>query len=285
MFRKGLAVAVILLFMGVAVAPTINASVVNDSLVDFEVEFCGLGKRHTVQLTKQEANELEYFLDDIERQLSEDITTDEAELIVKDAIVKLDSYGLFGQIGIKQVESLILSKYLSEKSIYSEHLNNPFSSPSNRDGIGGVLGLVVGQNDGMFLTIPNFIALSAWFGIFGVPFFISFMLMMASGGGGFLAFLVIRFIEVTNQLLDQLFQHSGIYAPSNIYLNGQEGWLAFVGFGFEFINGSLYGQLNTPPPFISPAVRGFTGIKIKISDEPRDFFYIGCALSVGIGNQ
>jgi len=54
-FNKNLAFAIILLFIGVAFAPSINASVVKDDLVEFDVEFCGLGKKHTVQLTQKEA--------------------------------------------------------------------------------------------------------------------------------------------------------------------------------------------------------------------------------------
>ena len=69
MFRKGLAVAVILLFIGVAFAPSINASVVKDELVEFDVEFCGLGKKHKVKLTQQEADEVELLFDDIKEQL------------------------------------------------------------------------------------------------------------------------------------------------------------------------------------------------------------------------
>jgi len=53
MFRKGLAVAVILLLIGVAFAPSINANVVEDELVEIDVEFCGLGRKQTVQLTQQ----------------------------------------------------------------------------------------------------------------------------------------------------------------------------------------------------------------------------------------
>ena len=108
MFRKGLAVAVILLFIGVAFAPSINASVVDDELVEFDVEFSGLGKKHRVQLTQQEADEVELLFDDIEQRLSEVETREEAELIFKDAIVELDKYGLLGGLSIKQAQQLIV---------------------------------------------------------------------------------------------------------------------------------------------------------------------------------
>ena len=50
--RQVLAVAFILLFVGVAFAPSINASTIEDELVEFDVELCGLGKKHTVKRAK-----------------------------------------------------------------------------------------------------------------------------------------------------------------------------------------------------------------------------------------
>jgi len=108
MFMKGLAVAVILLFIGVAFAPSINASVVKDDLVEFDVEFCGLGKKHTVQLTQQEAEEVEQLFDGIHSRLSEVETRAEAEEIFKEAVVELDKYGLLGRLSIKQAQQLMV---------------------------------------------------------------------------------------------------------------------------------------------------------------------------------
>ena len=65
--KKYLAILVILLFIGVAFAPSVNANVVEDDLVEFDVEFCGLGKKHTVKLTREEAHELELLIDEIKK--------------------------------------------------------------------------------------------------------------------------------------------------------------------------------------------------------------------------
>ena len=44
LFRKGLVVAVILFFIGLAVAPSINANVGKDSeMVEYAIELCGIG--------------------------------------------------------------------------------------------------------------------------------------------------------------------------------------------------------------------------------------------------
>ena len=63
-YKKYLAVAVILLFIGVAFAPSVNANVVKDDLVEFDVFF---GKKHTVKLTQEEADELELLIDEIKK--------------------------------------------------------------------------------------------------------------------------------------------------------------------------------------------------------------------------
>ena len=43
----------------------------NEELVELDVEFCGLGKKHTVQLTQQEADEVELLFDEIHERLNE----------------------------------------------------------------------------------------------------------------------------------------------------------------------------------------------------------------------
>jgi len=123
MIKKGLALAVILLFVSVAIAPSINASVVKDDLIEFDVEFCGLGKKHTVELTQQEALEVELLFADIEHRLSKIETREEAEIIFKEAVVELDKYGLLGGLSVRQAQRLVTGRYqnignfLMEKSI------------------------------------------------------------------------------------------------------------------------------------------------------------------------
>lgn len=81
---------------------------VDDELVDFDVEFCGLGTRQTVKLTQQEAEEVDLLFDDIEQRLSEVETREEAEIIFKDAVVELDKFGLLGGLSVRQAQQLIV---------------------------------------------------------------------------------------------------------------------------------------------------------------------------------
>ena len=109
--RKCISIVVILLFIGIAFAPYINASVVKDDLVEFNVEFCGLDKKHTVKLTQQEADEVESLFDDIEQRLSEVESREEAEEIFKEAVVELDKYDLLGGLSVRQAQRLVTRKY------------------------------------------------------------------------------------------------------------------------------------------------------------------------------
>ncbi len=59
--KKLLVVGVIALFLGFAIAPSINANVskasIDSELVEITTEVCGLnGENHTIQLTNEEAD-------------------------------------------------------------------------------------------------------------------------------------------------------------------------------------------------------------------------------------
>ena len=120
MIKKSLAVAVILLFVGVAFAPSINANVskasVDSELVEITVEISGIYgiKPHTVLLTQEDAEEVEKLIDDIDRRLDNVETREETVEIFNEAVVELDKYGLLGGLSIKQAKKVIYSKYLPQ---------------------------------------------------------------------------------------------------------------------------------------------------------------------------
>jgi len=72
--KKLLVVGVIVLFLGVAFVPSINANIskssIDSELVEFTTEVCGLdGGKHTVSLSKEDAEEVEKLIGDIEKKL------------------------------------------------------------------------------------------------------------------------------------------------------------------------------------------------------------------------
>jgi len=83
----------------------------DEELVEFDVELSGLGKKHTVSLTQQEADEVELFFDEIQSKLEDVESREEAEEIFKDAVVELDKYGLLGGLSVKQAHRLVTFPY------------------------------------------------------------------------------------------------------------------------------------------------------------------------------
>jgi len=122
--KKGLTIAIILLFIGLIFNPIINARVSNaDDLVDLKIDFCGFnGEKQNVQLTQKELNEVDKLFDAVREQLNVTRSTAESERILYDAIVQLKKYDLIGGLSVNQVQNLF-KKYLAiQKEIDSSML-------------------------------------------------------------------------------------------------------------------------------------------------------------------
>ncbi len=115
--KKILAVSVILLFIGVTVAPSINQSIVKASqdhdLVEVHVENCGLSntQHHTVLLTHNEIAFIEEVIGRVNQKLDKLTTRQESTLIIKDAVEELYPLGLFGKISLEQAKKLVTGEY------------------------------------------------------------------------------------------------------------------------------------------------------------------------------
>ena len=103
-----IAVAVIVLSSFSSVVGKVSS---DEELVEFDVEFSGLGKKHTVKLTQQEAEEVELFFNDVQDRLSAVESDDESMVIFNEAVVELDKYGLLGGLSVKQAQRLIAFQY------------------------------------------------------------------------------------------------------------------------------------------------------------------------------
>jgi hypothetical protein len=100
MIWKWLVIGIILLFLGVTIAPTINFQVVkastNDDLVEVTTQACGIQGYGdtTVKLTREQYQNLEQYLVEFRSRLNQTTTREEAIPIFKEAVVELDKYGL-----------------------------------------------------------------------------------------------------------------------------------------------------------------------------------------------
>ena len=116
--KNPLVVAAVLLFVGVAVQPsvaTVQLEDINMEYFDVTTEFIGLDKNYTTQLTKEEIKELDALFDSIADNLNKSVSQKETVAIFKEAILKLDSYGLLGDVGVDRTEKLVTNCYQNPK--------------------------------------------------------------------------------------------------------------------------------------------------------------------------
>ncbi len=126
-------VGVIVLFLGLACAPSINANISKESeLVEITTEICGLGGgKHTAQLTKEDAEEVDRLFENMRLQLNESTSKEEAVEIFNEAVVELDKYGLLGGLSIKQAQKLVNGGYQNLRIV---KLMNKFYDRNQRGG-------------------------------------------------------------------------------------------------------------------------------------------------------
>jgi hypothetical protein len=117
--KKILAIAVILLFVSVTIAPSINFNTVkasqDDDLVEVTTQACGIQGygNTTVKLTREQYQNLEQYLDDFDTRVKQTTTKEEVIALYKEAIVKLNYYGLLPNgMGIPLAERLVIGNAL-----------------------------------------------------------------------------------------------------------------------------------------------------------------------------
>jgi hypothetical protein len=133
---KWLAVGIILLFLGVSIAPSINQSIVkasqNDDLIEVTTQVCGISgfRDTTVKLTRQQYTNLEQYLVEVGAKLNQTSSREKAIPIFKEAVVELNKYGLLPKgMSVERAQKLMTGKKLyplykcTEKRLNSG--NNP----------------------------------------------------------------------------------------------------------------------------------------------------------------
>jgi hypothetical protein len=294
--KKGLVVAVILLFIGVAIAPSINFTVVkasNDNdFVEVITQACGINGfgDTTVKLTREQYQDLEQYLVDFRARLNQTTTREEAVPIFKDAIVELNKYGLLPkEMNIERAQRLVtgfnaVSKLTSilKKTIRSNY--EPTDEIENR------LCLMAGKTTNtqfegpMTIFFDMFFILSLFF--YGGP---------ASGPFSALLFIISLYFFGISTLFSSYNPFAVFYRvnfggwtripdyPPDRYFSS--GWFFTLGVnGAKTWQGEMQGALPIEGTIFlwssqfSPGAIGFTGL--KINPFGRTAFYLGSALWV-----
>jgi hypothetical protein len=271
-------------------------------LVEFTTEVCGLdGGKQTVELTSEEAAEVDALFSSIRERLNETETREEAEEIFKEAVVELDKYGLIGGLSVKQAQRLVTGGYQDSRimKIMEKFYGKNQADPKNVN----ILCLVAGESDdSFFVSLTSIIrVLTAFFSLVWIylylPVIFPFIIPLQEKIGidrdrywGLLALFLsvwwpfnIGKLVSFGRTIDTPWYGKN-YVPA-------EGWVSSYGlFGIKHLIGSFYGQLpkflRFPAPFgyaYTGAV-GFTGIRIA-QDLILSYYFLGFALYVKIGEN
>ena len=287
--KKGLVVSVILLFIGVAVGPSINLSVVKasqeDDLVEVTTQACGIKgyKDTTVKLTREQYQNLEKYLVEFRARLNQTSTREEAVPIFKEAVVELDKYGLLPcGMSVEQVQKLIMSMCFNQK--IGEFFKRVFGGNQDIKSI-NMFCLVSGKATNI-MSFGAFYPLRLRLSVLGNSFsdfwmfkwIISEILLVLRRA----FFPLYLFGEFSIGEVYKYYQGSDKYYPST-------GTIFSLGMlGPRIYSGSFYGQIREIPTVqMSPVgysiyysgILGFTGLNIGISGGN---FLIGSCILVNL---
>jgi hypothetical protein len=289
MKRKWLAIGIILLFVGVSIAPTINFNTVKasqeDDLVEVTSQACGINgyKDITVKLTREQYQDLEQYLVEFKARLNQTTTREEAIPIFNDAVVELNKYGLLPRgMSVENAQKLIIGGSPRYQRINFNLKQTQV--PSN-----------VTQNMFCFVTgnVSNVLRVS----------FLSKLLHRNRTPclSNFIFSILLDFLWDESSISVLNVFHFGTYDFVSGYTGYQffpaKGSISTIGMlGVNQINGSFYGALPIRPTVYYyfnmyfgttyttwlPAVFGFTGFKIY--SHPTIEF-LGSALWVKISTD
>ena len=312
-----LVVGVIILFISVGIQPAIanvQQEDISKDYVNIKIDVCGLPliKSDIIQLPREQALEIEDYLDFVNKRFEQVKSREEAKAILNDIVLELDEYGLLGGLSVRQTQRLVTGDFENSSIIkIFENLYDKDQSynTNNSDHLCLVAGRATYTSSlGLGQTI-----LTAFFGAIAslafllycitpnAPgwFFVFFSILMASSVlipvsyinpfaiGYFLGFgLRLDYPLVNNIPVEYKTNSQSNFYPSEGFINsyGPEGNIRW--------SGSFWGQGNYIPSLYNPAwgsspvgITGFAGIKIILRPGNGDTFFFGSALKVHIGDE
>jgi hypothetical protein len=279
--RKYLAIGIIFLFIGVAVAPSINSSLVkaSDGLVEVTSQAYGISGfgNTTVRLTKQQYHDLEQYLVEFRARLNQTTTREEAIPIFRDAVVELNKYGLLPKgMTVEEAQNFVVRRYVDSKGTLLERMahNNHFT----QNEVDNRLCLVVGNTNhnmiigpiksSLFWGLLLLIDLVELIGGFFYKLDLKLLMAIMTVIDEFLVSLwipvrvipaeILGLVTFGNQI--EIWENPPIYTPSN-------GWIYSAGLrGIQSLNGSFRGTIGKFPiiwDVMYVGITGFTGIVLR----------------------
>jgi hypothetical protein len=277
-------IGVILLFIGVAIAPSINQSVVkastDDDLVEVTTQACGIQGygNTTVKLTKEQYKNLEQYLVEFRARLNQTTTREEVIPIFKDAMVELDRYGLLGGLSVERAQRLVTNSFNQRiRTFNSLDLDpdaNYFCLVAGKATMvrawGPLFPILVKQGFLYNLIVMIFPVDDSYFPYIPLGFFAGLLF----SGSPIIPYGHLYFG------IDEHLDHGGSYNPSH-------GWIFSAGVkGIKNWFGDFYGGIDSIdfPNYVTGysvyyhGMSGFSGLKITFLSTSKDVSYFlgGC---------
>lgn len=271
--KKILAISIILLFIGVAVAPSINLSAVTaspeDNLVEVTTQACGIQGygNTTIKLTRQQYQNLEQYLVEFRARMNQTSTWEEVVPLFKEAVIELNTYGLLPkEMNTKQAQNLVTRQNHNTK-LPRVIVNTMRAQPSST-AVNSFCLLAGLSNNTEMVTLFQWILVLGSF-LIG-EFFYNFHLPLI------IYLLIIILLVGTTSVFYELDYLRPLVAWSDIYIHGGSGSLFTLGLGgLKTWSGSFSGKIS-----------GFTGIKILLNvRNPSQYFYLGSARLVNVSSD
>jgi len=300
--KKSLVVSVILLFIGVAVAPSINQSIVtasqDDDLVEVTTQACGIQGYGdtTVKLTRQQYQDLEQYLVEFRARLNQTTTREEAIPIFKEAVVELDKYGLLPKgMSIEQAQKLVANGYEHQRNLQLiEKIYD--KNPLPRSDVDNLFCLVAGKTNSNFILGP--IKGGCFFTILLMAYIVWYIAGIIESLG------LEKLLEIVEGLYDVIeafylpvrgipFEIGGFVTFGAVWYRWEEptqytasnGWIYSLGLrGIQSIDGSFYGTIREMLFGFYVGLSGFTGIVLRPWGT-WDLIFFGSAFRVGVSTN
>jgi hypothetical protein len=300
------------LFIGVAIAPSSNLSVVkasNDNdLVEVTSQVCCIKgyNNTTVKLTREQYQNLEKYLVEFRARLNQTTTRREVILIFKETVVELVKYGLLPKgMSIEKAQDLIFGGYQNPRyRSLLEQMQHVYGKEASD--FENYFCLTTGQTtetitQGPILTIISLSAnhlnryLQDWF-MEHYNLFTRLLIPLLN----LLLIPLFIFLEIANSLsyfcpllfLSTVglgyFRAASPYGPQFPYSDPASGWVFTSGSnGVKNWSGEMWGNISSDHDKIDlwgyefyPGMLGFSGIKMNL--PMFESFYLGHALKVKV---
>jgi len=299
--RNIIVAGIFFLFIISTVVPNLNVAgiISEDNLAPMTTKVCSLttGTTHMIQLSKQQAQDVQLIFDNLQNRLSSAESAEETQRIFNDTIIELDRHNLLPDgMNIEQAQLVVNHAYTHQQTItILQKLFYKFQTQTATGSIQNSFCSIAGNiSNTHFAKLAKRTALRLYyiidFNTGNAP-----LNKMATA-----LFVVFNEVAKINQkILRQNGSHLGVciyfgnyhYAPYPDWLSPAQGWISTNGvYGKQNITGSFWGQTMTGgwQPQVDWYMNytwrgclGFTGLIYYTGAD--NAYFLGSALSVNVG--